>query len=102
MPIQPIYLKKGPNGLNWQCCLNGSSKTAPRILIVSIAMGGDYSFEVKNMEIWVPEFFKHNNSSAATVDLDVLLICLITNWENHENFKSDSLKKCYEIIKTVF
>ena len=63
--------------------------------------GSDYPFEVKTIEIWVPEFFKHNNSSAATVDLDVLLICLITNWENHENFKSDSLKKCYE-IKTFF
>ena len=30
---QPIYLKNGPNGLNWQCCLAGSSKTGPRILI---------------------------------------------------------------------
>ena len=25
------------------------------------------SFEVKNIEIWVPAFFKHNNSSVATV-----------------------------------
>ena len=30
-------------------------------------MGADYSFEVKNIEIWVPAFFKHNNSSVATV-----------------------------------
>jgi hypothetical protein len=67
VPIQPIYLENGPNGLNWQCCLAGSSKTAPRILIFSIAMGADYSFEVKNIEIWVPAFFKHNNSSVATV-----------------------------------
>ena len=51
------------NGLDWQCCLDGSSKTATRILIVSIAMGADYSFEVKNIEIWAPVFFKHNNSS---------------------------------------
>ena len=64
LPIQPIYHK---NGLNWQCCLAGSSKTAPRILIFSIAMGADYSFEVKNIEIWGPTFFKHNNSSVATV-----------------------------------
>ena len=27
-PIQPIYIKNGPN---WQCCLAGRSKTAPRI-----------------------------------------------------------------------
>ena len=31
------------NGLDWQCCLAGSSKTALRILFFSIAMGADYS-----------------------------------------------------------
>ena len=30
-------------------------------------MGADYSFEVKNIEIWLPAFFKRNNSSVATV-----------------------------------
>ena len=30
-------------------------------------MGANYSFEVKNIEIWVPTFFKHNNSFIATV-----------------------------------
>ena len=40
----PFSLKNGPNGLNWQCCLAGSSKTAPRILIFSIAMGAKPSF----------------------------------------------------------
>ena len=40
---------------------------APRIWIFSIAMGADYSFEMKNIEIWVPAFFKHNNLSVATV-----------------------------------
>ena len=29
LPIQPIYRKNGPNGLNWQCSLAGSSKKAP-------------------------------------------------------------------------
>ena len=56
------------NGLDWQCCLAGSSKTAPRILIFPIAIGADYSYEVKNNEIWEPAFFKHNNSFLATVD----------------------------------
>jgi hypothetical protein len=32
--------------LNWQSCLAGSSKTAPRILIFSIAMDADYSFDL--------------------------------------------------------
>ena len=65
--IQPIYRKNGPKGLNWQCCLAGSSKTAPRILIFSIAMVADYSFDVKNIDIWAPAFFKHNNLFIATV-----------------------------------
>ena len=39
------------NGLDWQCYLAGSSKTAPRILIFSIAIGADYLYEVKNSEI---------------------------------------------------
>jgi hypothetical protein len=34
------------NRLNWQYCLAGSSKTASRILIFSIAMGADYSCEL--------------------------------------------------------
>ena len=55
------------NGLNWHCFLAGSSKMAPRILIFSIAIGADYFFEAKNIEIWVPAFFKHNNSFIATV-----------------------------------
>jgi hypothetical protein len=53
--------------MDWHCCLAGSSKTAPRILIFSIAIGADYSYEMKNSEIWVPAFFKHNNSFRATV-----------------------------------
>ena len=40
----PFTSKIGPNGLNWQCCLAGSSKTAPRILIFSMAMGAKPSF----------------------------------------------------------
>ena len=40
---------------------------APRILIFSIAIGADYSYEMKNIEIWAPVFFKHNNLFIATV-----------------------------------
>ena len=45
-------------------------------------MGANDSFQVKNIEIWVPEFFKHNNSSAATMGLDVLLE-LVSKELNH-------------------
>ena len=39
------------NGLDWQCYLAGSSKTAPSILIFSFAIDADYSHEMKNSEI---------------------------------------------------
>ena len=48
------------NGLDWQCCLAGSSKTAPRILIFSIAMGADYSFYVKTIETHARAFLTLN------------------------------------------
>ena len=48
------------NRLNWQCCLAGSSKTAPRFLIFSIAMGADYSFELISIETYMPQFNRHN------------------------------------------
>ena len=38
-PFCPIF---EVNGLDWQCYLAGSSKTAPRILIFLIAIGADY------------------------------------------------------------
>ena len=67
MPIQPIWPIFVVNGLDWQCCLAGSSKASPRILVSSTAIGANYSFEAKNVEICVSAFFKHNNYSVATV-----------------------------------
>ena len=55
-----IHHENGPNALNWQCCLAGSSKTAPRILIFSMAMGADYSFELVSIETYAPQFIGHN------------------------------------------
>ena len=43
-PFGPIF---DVNGLDWQCYLAGSSKAAPRILIFSIAIGANYSNEMK-------------------------------------------------------
>ena len=56
------------NGLDWQCYLAGSSKTTPRILIFSIAIGADYSYEIKDSEILAPSFLRHNNSFIATLN----------------------------------
>jgi hypothetical protein len=54
MPIQPIHHENGTNGLNWHCCLAGS------ILIFSMAMGADYSFELISIETYMPQFIGHN------------------------------------------
>ena len=54
---QPIYLKIGPNWPNRRYCLAGSSKTAPGILIFSIALGADNSFYVKSIATYAPTFF---------------------------------------------
>ena len=58
--IQPICPILAVNRLNWQCCLAGSSKTAPRILIFSIAMGADCSFYMKTIETHVRAFLTLN------------------------------------------
>ena len=62
-----IYLNIGPNWPNWQCCLAGSSKRAPRILIFSIAMDADYTFYVKIIETHARAFLPLNISAIGTV-----------------------------------
>ena len=56
-PFGPIF---EVNGLDWQSYLAGSSKTTPRILIYSMAMGANYSFEVISIETYAPQFIVHN------------------------------------------
>ena len=62
-----IYLKIGPNWPNRQCCLAGSSKMAPRILIFSIALGANHSFYVKSIETHARTFLPLNISAIGTV-----------------------------------
>ena len=47
----------GPNWPNQQCCLASRSKTAPKILIFSIAMDAKNSFYVKFIATYAPTFF---------------------------------------------
>ena len=55
-------------GQFWTYQLNSTANLAhlahaPRILILSIAMGANYSFELNSIETpWGPQFFGHNNS----------------------------------------
>ena len=55
------------NGLDWQCCLAGSSKRAPKILIFSIAIGSEYSSCVKSIATFAPTFFGYIISVLASV-----------------------------------
>ena len=47
LPAKQHYQEIRQNGLNWQCCLDGSSKMAPKIFIFSTAMGTKPSFYMK-------------------------------------------------------
>ena len=48
-----------------------TNKTATRILIVSIAMGTDYSFELISFETYAPQFIGHNKIFLGSVSLDL-------------------------------
>ena len=62
------------NGLDWQCCLAGSSKTAPGILIFfSIAMGANYLFYLKSIATYAPTFLGYYNS---------FLVIVKSHWSN--------------------
>jgi hypothetical protein len=56
-----------PHKVGQMGCLAGSSKTAPRILIFSIAIGADYSFDIKSGFSIAPTFSLHNNFDIASV-----------------------------------
>ena len=55
-------------------CLAGSSKTAPRILIFSIAMGADYSIELISIDTYAPQFIGHNNIFLGSVKMNKSLL----------------------------
>ena len=55
------------NGLDWQCCLAGISKTAPRIFIFSIVLGAEYLSYVKPIATYAPTFFGYIISVLAIV-----------------------------------
>ena len=67
LPIWPIWPNFEVNGLDWQCCLAGSSKTAPRIFIFSIVLGAEYLSYVKSIATYAPTFFGYIISVLASV-----------------------------------
>ena len=63
----PIWPSFEVNGLDWQCCLAGNSKTAPRIFIFSIVLGAEYLYYVKSIETHARAFVTLNILSIGTV-----------------------------------
>ena len=67
--------------LNWQCCLAGTSKKAPKIFIFSIAMGADYSMQI----VWLETtFFKISCLSFFLRYYNFLISK--DDFEGHENY----------------
>ena len=85
LPIQPIWPIFLVDRLNWQCCLAGSSKMAPRMLIFSMAMGANYSLELIFNETCTPQFNGHNNSFLASVNYGTYPFN--TNQKKYYNFE---------------
>ena len=65
--IWTIWPSLWVNGLDWQCYLAGSSKTAPRIFIFSIAMVAKYLFYVTSISTFALTFFGYIISVLAGV-----------------------------------
>ena len=64
----PIWPNFEVNGLDWQCCLAGSSKTAPKIFIFSIVLGAEYLSYVKSIETHARTFLPLNISAVGSVN----------------------------------
>ena len=63
-PIRPNF---EVNGLDWQCCLAGSSQRAPRIFIFSIVLGAENLAYVKSIQTHARAFLPLNISAISSV-----------------------------------
>ena len=97
LAIWPIWPNFEVNGLDWQCCSAGSSKTAPRILIFSIAMDADYSFCVKSIAPFALTFLGYIILVLASVYPSITFRQLHVIWgkyrENDDDMPFSSLKQ---------
>ena len=88
----PFTSKNGPN---WRCCLAGSAKTAPTVLIISVVLGAEYSFYMKSIATYAPQFFGYNNSVLAIVRRALSLIEVCKKNQMHKE-----LSHLYQEFKT--
>ena len=71
---EPIWPNFEANGLDWDCCLAGSSKMAPRIFIFSIVLGSENLSYVKSIETHARAFLPLNISAVGSVRRLIKLI----------------------------
>ena len=83
--IWPIWPNFEVNGLDWQCCLAGSSKRAPRIFIFSIDLGAENLSYVKSIETHARAFLPLNISAISSVvsQTDIWLLHSIYQESKH-------------------
>ena len=62
------------NGLDWQCSLAGSSKTAPKFFIFSIVLGAECLSYLKSIETHARSFLTLNILSIGTVPPTIFFI----------------------------
>ena len=67
----PIWPNFEVNGLDWLCCLAGSSKTAPRIFIFSIVLGAEYLSYVKSIAPLAPTFYGYIISASVIREVGI-------------------------------
>ena len=60
--------------MDWQCCLVGSSKTAPRIFNLLFVLGADYLSYVKSIPTFAPTFYGYIISVLASVETQAFYI----------------------------
>ena len=84
-----------PQKWNWQCCLAGSYKMAPRILIFSIVLGAEYLCQVKSIETHVLALLTINILSIGTV------LCLVfLQVQNYFELSKPSWTDWYKSFQT--
>ena len=86
--IQPIWPNFEVKGLDCQCCLAGSSKTAPRIFIFSIVLGAEYLSDVKSIETHACTFLPLYISAVGSVHLSLIK-------QDHAKLKTH--RACYNL-----
>ena len=67
MASEKIKILEAVLELDWQCCLVGSSKMAPRIFIFLIVLGAEYLSYVKSIATYASTFFGYIISVLASV-----------------------------------